>query len=438
MQSQDNKQSKRKRLLAALIIFGLPALLILGVVLTLFHPHSTTQTASGKKDAFNSRMPAPNLKEREKNKLEVYLDAEKDSIRRQQLLHNDPYTKHSNSPGSLIDSTGKKIAVGRQLAVPGTVSPADSTERKVNEHLARLYNVLHSVPPAAAGGDGVYNIPPSGQSVPSSPYPTSISPLDRSVDRLQQLQNRIQQQDTTPNPQFQQMNALLDKVLAIQHPDRNRPISDSAGSSINRRGAFPVTTQDPKMTNQDGAIPFASDFTLYSPTANSFYGLTDDSDTTVSASQVIRAVVHTDQTVQTGSVVKLRLLQDIFIKGVRIPANSFIFGPCAISNERVSIHLSQVQINGEVYPIDMRVLDGVDALDGLYVPGAISRDVLKEGAGQSVSSLGLTTMDPSLGAQAAAAGIETARNLIGRKIRLITATLKAGTLAILQPTQVHP
>ena len=440
MQAQNNKQSKKKRLMAALIIFGLPALLILGVVLSLYHPHSPTEASMGKKDAFNPRMPAPNLKEREKSKLEVYLDAEKDSIRRQQLLHNDPYARNTSSTTALIDSTRRKAGAATQPAWPGATSPVDSTERKVNEHLARLYNVLHNSPSAAAGAESVYSAPLSGQSVISSPYSASASLLsDRSVDRLQQLQNRLQQQDTAPNPQLQQINTLLDKVLAIQHPDRNRPASDSAGSNINKRSAYPVTAQDPKMANEDGAIPSSSDITVYGATANAFYGLSDDSDSgTVPASQVIRAVVHADQTVQTGSVVKLRLLQDIYIKGVCIPANSFIFGPCAISNERVAIHLSQVQFDGQVYPIDMRVLDGVDALEGLYVPGAISRDVLKEGAGQSISSLGLTSFDPSLGAQAAAAGIETARNLIGRKIRLITATLKAGTLAILQPAQFHP
>lgn len=425
---------KKKRLLAALIIFGLPALVIIGVVVSLYHPHSNANTSTSKKDAFNPRMPAPNLKEREKSKLEVYLDAKKDSIRRQQLLHNDPYTKNTNSTASLIDSLGKKAGTGRQPAWPGAVSIVDSNERKVNEHLARLYNALHNGP-TATGEAGVSNAP-SGQSPLSSPYSTSVSPLsDRTVERLQQLQNRLQQ-DTAPNPQFEQINALLDKVLAIQHPDRIKPASDSAGPNTNKINAYPVTVQDPRMA-QDSS-PAVDDITVYGSAVNSFYGLSDDSDSTEAVSRVIRAVVHADQTVQTGSVVKLRLLQDIFIKGVRIPANSFIFGPCAISNERVAIQLSQVQFDGQVFPIDLRVLDGVDALEGLYVPGAISRDIIKEGAGQGVSSLGLTSFDPSFGAQAAAAGIETARNLIGRKIRLITATLKAGTLAILQPAQSHP
>src|SRR5258708_3873128 len=194
-------------------------------------------------------MPAPNLKEREKNKLEVYLDAEKDSIRRQQLLHNDPYAKSANSSVPVFDSSEKKVGA-RQPAWPGAVSPVDSTERKVNEHLARLYNVLHNAAPP--GTEGVNTAPASRQSALSSPYSSAVSPLDRSVDRLQQLQNRLQQQDTAPNPQFQQINALLDKVLAIQHPDRSRPAPDSVGSSrINMRNPYPVTTQDPNPPNQD-------------------------------------------------------------------------------------------------------------------------------------------------------------------------------------------
>ena len=71
-----------------------------------------------------------------------------------------------------------------------------------------------------------------------------------------------------------------------------------------------------------------------------------------------------------------------------------------------------------------------------YVPGAISRDVLKEGAAQNLNTFGVTTLDPTnLSAQAAAAGIQTAKDLFSRKIRLITATLKAGHMAILVPAQ---
>jgi hypothetical protein len=428
--------TKKKRFLVAVVIFGLPALLIVGVVFSLYHPHAQAEVSSQKGNAFNPRMPAPNLKQIEKNKLEVYLDAEKDSLRRQQHLHEDPYAKAASS-GLSIDSSARTVRANPRSGSAVPIPVGDSNERKVNEHLARLYAALHNAPAAPAGA-AVYTTPFPGQSPTSSPSytPGTLLP-DQELTRLQQLEARLHQQDSTPNPQLQQINTLLDKVLAIQHPQQSTSAPQGAQAVKYKPEAYLVSTQRSDTTAPTEAAPASTSLTISDPSANAFYGLSDEPDAEPTAPAAVRAVIHADQTVQTGSVVKLRLLQDIFLKGIRIPANSFVFGPCAISNERVAVHLSQVQYQGQIYPIDMRVVDGVDGLEGLYVPGAISRDVIKEGASQGVSSLGLTSLDQSVGAQAAAAGIETAKDLLGRKIRLITATLKAGTLAILQPSQAH-
>jgi conjugative transposon TraM protein len=421
--------TKKKRLLVALLIFGLPALLIVAVVLSLLHSHPANDASTSTAHGFNPHMPSPNLKQVEKNKLEVYLDAEKDSLRRQQQLHEDPYAKAASATGRPVDSPAKAAHITHRPAQLESIPTIDSNEQKVNEHLARLYAVLHNSP-ASPGTEGSNSAPYASQPMVNgvNSIPATLLP-DKEIARLQQLEAQLHQQDSTPNPQLQQINTLLDKVLAIQHPEQLTSAPQAIKAAANKSIAYPVSTLS---SNTTAPIDSADD-----PSINAFYGFSDESDAEVTTPAAIRAVIHADQTVQTGSVVKLRLLQDIFLKGIRIPANSFIFGPCAISNERVVIHLSQVQYQGQVYPIDMRVVDGVDGLEGIDCPGAISRDVLKEGAGQGVSSLGLTSLDPSLGAQAAAAGIETAKDFLGRKIRLITATLKAGTLAILQSGQLH-
>lgn len=145
------------------------------------------------------------------------------------------------------------------------------------------------------------------------------------------------------------------------------------------------------------------------------------------------AVVHSTQTIVSGAIVKLRLLQDIYIRGQRIPANSFIYGPATITGERITVQLTNVAYAEKIFPIALKVYDAADGLEGIYVPGMITRDIVKENMSQGVSGLTLGTLDPSLGAQAASAGIETARNLLSRKIRLVKATLKEGHLVILRP-----
>lgn len=74
----------------------------------------------------------------------------------------------------------------------------------------------------------------------------------------------------------------------------------------------------------------------------------------------------------------------------------------------------------------------MDGLDGVYIPGAITRDVAKQSVDRSMQNIGLTSLDPSWQAQAAGAGIETAKSLFSKKVKLIKVTLKAGYQVLLR------
>jgi len=71
-------------------------------------------------------------------------------------------------------------------------------------------------------------------------------------------------------------------------------------------------------------------------------------------------------------------------------------------------------------------------LPGIYIPGAISRDVAKQSADNSLQLMELGTMDPSLKAQAAAAGISTAKSLLSKKVKLVKVMVKAGYKVLLK------
>ena len=85
-----------------------------------------------------------------------------------------------------------------------------------------------------------------------------------------------------------------------------------------------------------------------------------------------------------------------------------------MNSERLHVQLSSAVCNNEIYPISLKVYD-LDGLEGIFVPGAITRDVTKEGISQGIGGMGITSLDPSLGAQAAAAGIETAKSSVEQK-----------------------
>lgn len=84
-----------------------------------------------------------------------------------------------------------------------------------------------------------------------------------------------------------------------------------------------------------------------------------------------------------------------------------------------------------MYPVELSVLD-MDGMDGIYIPGAITRDVARQLADHAIQNLGLTNLNPSIGVQAASAGIEAAKTLFNKKVKLIKVTVKAGYHVLLR------
>lgn len=82
-------------------------------------------------------------------------------------------------------------------------------------------------------------------------------------------------------------------------------------------------------------------------------------------------------------------------------------------------------------PVALSVYD-MDGMAGIYIPGAITRDVAKQSTDNALQSVALNSLDPSIGAQAASAGIETAKTLISKKVKLVRVTVKAGYQILLK------
>jgi hypothetical protein len=79
----------------------------------------------------------------------------------------------------------------------------------------------------------------------------------------------------------------------------------------------------------------------------------------------------------------------------------------------------------------MEVYD-LDGMAGIHIPGAITRDVAKQSADNGLQLMELTSVDPSLKAQAAAAGVSTVKNLLSKKVKQIKVVVKAGYKVLLK------
>jgi conjugative transposon TraM protein len=89
--------------------------------------------------------------------------------------------------------------------------------------------------------------------------------------------------------------------------------------------------------------------------------------------ETIPAEIHGEQTVQNGSMVKVRLLKDMIIKGITIPKDKFLSGICSLNHNRLLINISSVGIDNKIIPTQILVYD-LDYQAGIYIPLSPSND----------------------------------------------------------------
>jgi len=208
-------------------------------------------------------------------------------------------------------------------------------------------------------------------------------------------------QQRTGDPEMSQINSMLEKILDIQHPER---LKDTI--STTEKLSLRVSLAD---------------------TNDGFYGLGDDTSTTAA----IEASVYETQTLVSGATVKLRLLSDICVAGRVVPKNNFIYGTASMNNERLNITVTGIRYMNLLLPVALSVYD-MDGMEGIYIPGAISSEVAKQSSDNALQNIGINSLDPSIGAQAAGAGIQAAKSLISKKVKLVRVTVKAGYRVLLK------
>ncbi|MGL4805774.1 MAG: conjugative transposon protein TraM, partial [Bacteroidales bacterium] len=124
------------------------------------------------------------------------------------------------------------------------------------------------------------------------------------------------------------------------------------------------------------------------------------------------AVVHGDQEISNGSVVKLRLLQNIELdNGVVIPANHYVYGTANINQDRVNITISTIAINNNSYALKREVCDNT-GISGIFIPQlANAQDINNAGIDvvDQITQVGRTT---GVTGRVAASVIQSGKNIL--------------------------
>jgi hypothetical protein len=377
------RPSRRKRrtvLAVGLIILGLMVAALLGLRIA-----RSGAAARPLKGGLNPMLPAAHFgREKPMDKMGVYEKGDLDSVRR--LERENEFGRFSL--GAAADSSAGRL-------------------------LGQLDNLKRLVRPSGMGAapPGVRLFQPVAQE-------------SAARERLEGLLRAVHRPDTGGNdPQLDRLSGMLDKIVHIQHPMAGR--ADSSRPSAPGPAALPL--EQPRM--ESAVKDLAADG---GEEEGGFFGLDGENAVdTLAMGNAFPAMIPEAQVLVAGATVALRLTQEARIGGVLVPRDELLYGKAALSGDRLLVNINSVRVGGSVYPVALQVYD-LDGLAGIHVPGAITRDVLKQSAAEGVSGLGVVAADPSLGAEAASAGIEAARSLLSRKIALVRVTVPEGYRVLLK------
>lgn len=322
---------------------------------------------------FDMRLPGAQLARMGRlDKLGYYQQAEKDSMEaRQRRTLESNYARMLGLPAA---------ADSGRMAVRGV----DPNVKAVQAKLETLNQII------------------KGSSVSAGPRGVPASPPERpnpSMDRLEKLMGVLRKTEAGQgrDPEIEQLNGVLDKLVAVQ-----RPRKDSIrGQVLAQRSTLTVRA------------------------------LRDEDDTlATSDSSVIAALIPEEQVLVSGGELRMELARDVAVGGQRIPRGTPVYGSVALSGERLRVSVTAICWQERVYPVNL-VVDDQDGLAGIHIPGAPASDAVRESADQDVGGLGPTILSTTLAGQAAGAGLNMARSMIGKKVRLVRVTVPAGYRVIL-------
>jgi len=364
---------------------------------------ATPNKSSKAEIGFNSAWPVARVSGRDSgtDKMSFYDKADKDSARLRENVLRDPY-RGREDPAA--EKRGKWLDQ-RANGFQGMRSRQDTLADRVLERLEGFRQGLQQKPGRT---DSPVMVVP-GQS--------------EALNRLRYAMDRLRSVDTTSTDrELDKLGSLLDKAIQIRHVPAP---------------AIKPDTEEEKMSYPVLATGAASRWAEPRVGAR-FYETGDAGDSTETPTpNMFEAVVDGDQVLVSEGTLDLRLTSQVVVNGAIVPRNTILHGRVSLAGGRFQVSVASVLVGGSGYPVSMAVYD-TDGLLGIRIRESLARDASKESASEAIGTVGVMgSLDPSVGAQAANAGIQAARSLLSRKVRLVHLGIKGGYRVFLKNTKTH-
>lgn len=147
-----------------------------------------------------------------------------------------------------------------------------------------------------------------------------------------------------------------------------------------------------------------------------------------SSNTLFKACIHGDQTVVTGSTVRMRMLEDAVICGMKIPANTLFYGVATLGANRLEVVVNNLKVGNTISPVSFVIFDN-DAMEGLNLPNNMKAQAAKrmqQGLVQNIdmplASIGTMTSEIT---SAVNATTQIAKQILNMKLSQVKVHLKS-------------
>ena len=147
-----------------------------------------------------------------------------------------------------------------------------------------------------------------------------------------------------------------------------------------------------------------------------------------SSNTLFKACIHGDQTVVTGSTVRMRMLEDAVVCGMKIPANTLFYGVATLGANRLEVEVNNLKVGNTISPVSFVIFDN-DAMEGLNLPNNMKAQATKrmqQGLVQNIdmplASIGTMTSEIT---SAVNATTQIAKQILNMKLSQVKVHLKS-------------
>lgn len=249
------------------------------------------------------------------------------------------------------------------------------------------------------------------------------SPISSDVQRLELLMEKMET-GNTEDPELAQLSSMLEKIISIQHPERLQQEMQQEALAL-QPAIYEVTAERdlvPRSLMLD---------TIVEGEVEGFFGLGDPGEMQLQQENAIQAEIYGEQTVVNGSTLRISLREDVQLAGSKLRKGSMLFGVVGLQGDRLQVRISGIRMDQSLLPVELALFD-LDGIAGIYIPGSITREGAKNALDQGIQAMRFSELNESLSGKAIDVGIDAAKDLLGRKAKLIKVTIKDGYRVLLK------